>query len=203
MSVLQVVPGLRLAAPRDGARFRALFREAIEVDDAPTVVRVPKGALPADVEAIETVGGCDVLARTGDRDVLIVSVGAMASTCVDVAARLDAQGIGVTVVDPRWVKPVNERLVALAAEHRLVVTVEDNSRVGGCGAALAQTVRDSGIDVPVETLGLPQRFLEHGRRDDILDAVGLSAQAIAREITAKVVAAIPADDPAPQHNESG
>ena len=203
MSVLQVVPGLRLAAPRDGARFRALFREALEVEDAPTVVRVPKGALPADVEAIETVGGCDVLARTGDRDVLIVSVGAMASTCVDVAARLDAQGIGVTVVDPRWVKPVNERLVAMAAEHRLVVTVEDNSRVGGCGAALAQTVRDSGIDVPVETLGLPQRFLEHGRRDDILDAVGLSAQAIAREITAKVVAAIPADDPAPQHNESG
>jgi 1-deoxy-D-xylulose-5-phosphate synthase len=202
MSVLQVVPGLRLAAPRDGARFSVLFREALEVDDAPTVLRVPKGALPADIEAVETVGGCDVLARTGERDVLIVSVGAMAPTCVDVAARLDAQGIGVTVVDPRWVKPVNERLVAMAAEHRLVVTVEDNGRVGGCGAALAQAVRDAGIDVPVETFGLPQRFLEHGRRDDILDAAGLSAQAIAREITAKVVAAIPADDPAPQPNES-
>jgi 1-deoxy-D-xylulose-5-phosphate synthase len=157
---------------------------------------VPKGALPADIEAVETVGGCDILARTGERDVLIVSVGAMAPTCVDVAARLDAQGIGVTVVDPRWVKPVNERVVAMAAEHRLVVTVEDNSRVGGCGVALAQAVRDAGIDVPVETLGLPQRFLEHGRRDEILDAAGLSAQAIAREITAKVVAAIPADDPA-------
>jgi 1-deoxy-D-xylulose-5-phosphate synthase len=196
MSVLQVVPGLRLAAPRDGAQFRALFREALDVDDAPTVVRVPKGALPADIDAVESVGGCDVLARTGEPDVLIVSVGAMAPTCVDVAARLDAQGIGVTVVDPRWVKPVNQRLVAMAAEHRLVVSVEDNSRVGGCGVALAQAVRDAGIDVAVETLGLPQRFLEHGRRDDILDAAGLSAQAIAREITAKVVAAIPADDPA-------
>jgi 1-deoxy-D-xylulose-5-phosphate synthase len=193
MSVLQVVPGLRLAAPRDGARFRALFREALDVDDAPTVLRVPKGSLPAEVDAVDTVGGCDVLVRSGDRDVLIVAVGVMASTCLDVAARLDAQGIGVTVVDPRWVKPVDHRLVALAAEHRLVVSVEDNGRVGGCGAALAQAVRDAGVDVPVETLGLPQRFLEHGRRDDLLDAVGLSAQAIAREITAKVVAAIPAD----------
>jgi 1-deoxy-D-xylulose-5-phosphate synthase len=194
MSVLQVVPGLRLAAPRDVARFRALFREALDVDDAPTVVRVPKGALPAEIDAIESVDGCDVLVRTGDRDVLIVSVGAMAATCVDVAARLDQQGIGDTVVDPRWVKPVNDCLVELAREHRLVVSVEDNGRVGGCGVALAQAVRDAGVDVPVETLGLPQRFLEHGRRDDILDVVGLSAQAIAREITAKVVAAIPAEE---------
>jgi 1-deoxy-D-xylulose-5-phosphate synthase len=193
MSVLQVVPGLRLAAPRDAARFRELFREAVGVDDAPTVLRVPKGSLPPEVEAVDTVDGCDLLARTGDRDVLIVSVGAMAATCVDVAARLDAQGIGVTVVDPRWVKPVNPALVAMAGEHGLVVSVEDNGRVGGCGSALAQAVRDAGIDTPVETLGLPQRFLEHGRRGDILDAVGLSAQAIAREITAKVVAALPAD----------
>jgi 1-deoxy-D-xylulose-5-phosphate synthase len=194
MSVLQVVPGLRLAAPRDGARFRELFREALEVDNAPTVLRVPKGSVPSDLAAVESKGGCDVLARTGDRDVLIVSVGVMAATCVDVAARLDAQGIGVTVVDPRWVKPVSDQLVAMAREHRLVVSVEDNGRVGGCGAALAQAVRDAGIDVPVETLGLPQRFLEQGRRGDILDSVGLSAQAIAREITAKVVAAIPAEE---------
>jgi 1-deoxy-D-xylulose-5-phosphate synthase len=193
MSVLQVVPGLRLAAPRDGTRFRALFREAVTVDDAPTVLRVPKGELPPDIDAVDSADGCDILARTGDRDVLIVSVGTMAATCVDVAARLDAQGIGVTVVDPRWVKPVGDRLVAMAREHRLVVSVEDNGRVGGCGSALAQAVRDAGVDVPVETLGLPQRFLEHGRRRDILDAVGLSAQAIAREITAKVVAALPAD----------
>jgi 1-deoxy-D-xylulose-5-phosphate synthase len=202
MSVLQVVPGLRLAAPRDGSRFRSLFREALDVDDAPTVLRVPKGSLPVDVHPVETVGDCDVLARTGDRDVLIVSVGAMAATCVEVAARLDAQGIGVTVVDPRWVKPVSEQLVAIAAAHRLVVSVEDNGRVGGCGAALSQAVRDAGVDVPVEILGLPQRFLAHGPRADILESVGLSAQAIAREITAKVVAAIPADAPTPQPNES-
>jgi 1-deoxy-D-xylulose-5-phosphate synthase len=203
MSVLQVVPGLRLGAPRDGARFRTLLREALDVDDAPTVLRVPKGPLPADVEAVETVGGCDVLVRTGDRDVLIVSVGAMATTCVDVAARLDAQGIGVTVVDPRWVKPVSAELIAMASDHGLVVSVEDNGRVGGCGVALAQAVRDAGVHVPVETLGLPQRFLEHGRRADILDSVGLSAQAIAREITAKVVATMPPSPQAePAHDES-
>src|SRR4051794_15876594 len=198
MSVLQVVPGLRLAAPRDGSRFRTLFGEALDVDDALTVLRVPKGSLPADIEPVESLDGVDVLTRTGDRDVLIVAVGTMAGTCVDVAARLDAQGIGVTVVDPRWVKPVNKRLVELAAEYRIVVSVEDNIRVGGCGTALAQAMRDAGVDVPVETLGLPRRFLEHGRRDDILDSVGLSAQAIAREITAKVSAALPAVQAADQ-----
>jgi 1-deoxy-D-xylulose-5-phosphate synthase len=201
MSVLQVVPGLRLAAPRDGVRFRALLREALDVDDAPTVLRVPKGPLPPEIDPVESIDGLDVLSRTGERDVLIVSIGAMAATCADVAARLDAQGIGVTVVDPRWVKPVNERLVAMAGDFRLIVSVEDNVRVGGCGVALAQAVRDAGCGVPVETLGLPQRFLEHGRRDDILDSVGLSAQAIAREITAKVVAAMPADQ-ARQPDES-
>jgi 1-deoxy-D-xylulose-5-phosphate synthase len=193
LSVLQVVPGLQIAAPRDAVRFRELLREALAVADAPTALRVPKGALPAEVESVEASDGCDVLARTGDRDVLIVSVGAMAATCVDVAARLDAQGIGVTVVDPRWVKPMGPRVVALAAEHRLVVSVEDSGRAGGCGAALAQAMRDAGVATPIDVLGLPQRFLEHGRRDEILESVGLSAQAIAREITAKVVAALPAD----------
>jgi 1-deoxy-D-xylulose-5-phosphate synthase len=135
--------------------------------------------------------------------VLIVSVGAMAPICVDVAARLDAQGIGVAVVDPRWVKPVSDQLIEMAAAHRLVVSVEDNIRVGGCGAALVQALRDAGVDVPVDVLGLPPRFLEHGRRDQVLESVGLSAQAIAREITAKVVATMaPPTQTEPAHDES-
>ena len=115
MSILQVVPGLRLAAPRDPARLRELLDEAVEVSDAPTVVRFPKGVPPADIEAVGRRGGCDVLVRNGTHDVLIVSYGAMATTAVDVAERLVAQGIGVTVVDPRWAKPVDPVLVDLAA----------------------------------------------------------------------------------------
>src|SRR6476619_7509125 len=139
MSVLQVVPGLRLAAPRDAARLRELLNEAVDVDDAPTVVRFPKGPPPEDIPAVGKAGGADVLVRAGTKDVLIVGVGSMATTAVEVANRLVAQGIGVTVVDPRWVKPVDPAIVQLAREHRLVVSVEDNGKVGGVGAVLLQT----------------------------------------------------------------
>ncbi|HEY7044758.1 MAG TPA: 1-deoxy-D-xylulose-5-phosphate synthase [Nocardioidaceae bacterium] len=186
MSIFQVVPGLRIAAPRDGTRVRELLREAVAVGDAPTVLRIPKGQVQSDIAAIETVDGVDVLYRQGERDVLVVAAGAMAATCLDVAARLRAQGIGVTVVDPRWVKPVNPRLVTMAREHRLVVSVEDNGRVGGCGAVLRQVLADAEVDVPTMVFGIPQEFLDHAKRSVILEAVGLGAQSLSRDITARV-----------------
>jgi 1-deoxy-D-xylulose-5-phosphate synthase len=179
MSILQVVPGLRLAAPRDGTRLRELLAEAVEVDDAPTVVRFPKGPPPEDIEAVDRVGGADVLVRNGTRDVLVVAVGAMATTAVDVAARLVAQGIGVTVVDPRWVKPVDPAIVELAREHRLVVSLEDNGVVGGCGAVLLQTLNAAGVDTPFRLHGIPQEFLDHAKRAVILERIGLTAQTLA------------------------
>jgi 1-deoxy-D-xylulose-5-phosphate synthase len=186
MSVLQVVPGLRLAAPRDVTRMRELLDEAVEVSDAPTVVRFPKGPPPADIDAVDQIVGghgvMDVLARDGKRDVLVVAVGSMAGVGVDVAERLTAQGIGVTVVDPRWVKPVNPALVELASHHRLVVTIEDNGVIGGVGAVLLQTMAAAGIDTPVRLHGIPQEFLGHAKRAVILDRVGLSAQTIALDI---------------------
>ncbi|MGH3385071.1 MAG: 1-deoxy-D-xylulose-5-phosphate synthase [Nocardioidaceae bacterium] len=186
LSILQVVPGLRLGVPRDGSRLRELLGEAVEVDDAPTVLRYPKGAVYDDIPAAGRVGTADVIVRNGARDVLIVAVGSMVKTCVDVADRLAAQGIGVTLVDPRWVKPVDQAVVDLAANHRLVVSVEDNGRVGGCGAALSQAVSDARIDTPVRVHGLPQEFLAHGKRDAILDRFGLSAQDLARSIVEDV-----------------
>jgi len=188
MSILQVVPGLRLAAPRDAARLRELLREAVTVDDAPTVVRFPKGPPNADVEAVGKAGGADVLVRRGDKDVLIVGVGSMASVSVEVAERLAAQGIGVTVVDPRWVKPVDPAIVDLAREHRLVVSVEDNGIVGGCGAVLLQTLNAERVDTPVRLHGVPQRFLDHAKRAKILEEIGLTAQALARSIVEDVTA---------------
>ncbi|MEZ0580835.1 1-deoxy-D-xylulose-5-phosphate synthase [Nocardioides sp. MH1] len=196
MSMLQVVPGLRLAAPRDVTRMRELLDEAVEVSDAPTVVRFPKGPPPADIEAVGHVGGVDVLVRDGRKDVLVVAVGSMAGTGVDVAERLSAQGIGVTVVDPRWVKPVAPALVDLARDHRLVVTIEDNGVIGGVGAVLLQTLSAAGVDTPVRIHGIPQQFLDHAKRDVILERIGLSAQAIALDIVHEIAGAAAGSDAA-------
>ncbi len=182
MSMLQVVPGLRLAAPRDGAQLRALLREALDVDDAPTVVRYPKGAAPHDIAAIRREGGVDVLREADRPDVLLVSVGAMASVGIEVADRLAAHGMAATVVDPRWVIPVDPALGALAARHRLVVSLEDNSRVGGVGSRLAQHLRDAGVATPVVDLGVPPQFLAHGERATILAGLGLDAQGVTRRV---------------------
>ncbi|MDB1089151.1 1-deoxy-D-xylulose-5-phosphate synthase [Streptomyces sp. ACA25] len=188
MSILQCVPGLRLAAPRDAAQLRAQLREAVEVDDAPTVVRYSKGTVGPAVPAVGTAGGMDVLREPGtDRpDVLLVSVGALAPMCLEVAELLQKQGISTTVVDPRWVKPVDPALPALAADHRLVVSVEDNSRAGGVGSSIAQALRDAEVDVPLRDFGIPERFLDHGSRKDVLAEIGLTAPAIARQVTGTV-----------------
>lgn len=182
MSILQVVPGLRIAAPRDVRRLHELVDEAVEVDDAPTVVRFPKGPPPADIEAVGRAGGADVLVRNGTKDVLVVAVGSMATVAVGVAERLVAQGIGVTVVDPRWVKPVDPAIVELAREHRLVVSIEDNGETGGCGAVLLQTLNAAGVHTPFRLHGIPQEFLDHAKRDAILERIGLTPQAIALSI---------------------
>jgi 1-deoxy-D-xylulose-5-phosphate synthase len=186
MSVLQVVPGLRIAAPRDGTRLRELLNEAVDVDDAPTVVRFPKGPPPDDVSSVGREGGCDVLLRSGTKDVLIVGVGSMATTAVDVGRRLVDQGIGVTVVDPRWVKPVDPALLVLCRGHRLVVSIEDNGVVGGCGAVLLQTLNSAGVTTPVRLHGIPQEFLDHAKRASILERLGLTPQALARGIVEDV-----------------
>lgn len=180
MSFLQVVPGLRLAAPRDATRLRELLREAVEVDDAPTVVRFPKGPPTDDIPSLDRVGDIDVLVREGARDVLIVGIGSMAETAVDVAARLGHQGIGVTVVDPRWVKPYDEAIVGLARDHRLVVSIEDNGIVAGCGTSLLQLLNEHRVTTPVRLHGIPQQFLDHAKRASILERIGLTAQTIAR-----------------------
>jgi 1-deoxy-D-xylulose-5-phosphate synthase len=193
LALLQVVPGLRIAAPRDGEQLREQLREATAVDDAPTVLRYPKGTVGAPVPAVGRISGMDVLrgadgvdagANSGAlADVLVVSVGALAPLCLEVAERLAEQGITTTVVDPRWVKPVDEALPGLAARHRLVVSVEDGVRVGGIGAAIAQALRDSGIEVPVRDFGVPAAFWEHASRHRVLAAAGLTASDVAREVT--------------------
>ncbi|MCU0271101.1 MAG: 1-deoxy-D-xylulose-5-phosphate synthase [Acidimicrobiales bacterium] len=180
LSLLQLVPGIRLAAPRDASRLRELLGEAVATEDGPTVVRFPKGGVPSDLTAVSRLGDTDVLVREGAQDVLVVTVGPMATLGVDVAERLADQGIGVTVVDPRWVLPVDPVLVDLARQHRFVLTVEDNGRVGGVGARLAQAMRDADVWTPLRDAGVPQQFLEQGKRAALMADMGLTAQNLAR-----------------------
>ncbi|WP_301554189.1 transketolase C-terminal domain-containing protein, partial [Streptomyces aureus] len=184
LSLFQMVPGLRVAAPRDAATLRRALREALAVQDGPTALRFPKGSTGPDIPAVATLDGMDVLRRADSdaRDVLLVSVGAMAGVCLEAAERLAEHGFGVTVVDPRWIAPVPAPLVELGLGHSLVATVEDGGRSGGAGAAIAQALADAGARTPVRTFGLPQRFLDHGRRDDILAAHGLTGRHIARAV---------------------
>jgi 1-deoxy-D-xylulose-5-phosphate synthase len=190
LSILGVVPGIRVAAPRDAVTLREELAEAVAVSDGPTALRFPKGAVIESVPAVRRVGGVDVLrepAPVGDGAddvrVLLVCVGAFGELGVAAAARLAQQGVAVTVVDPRWVLPVPAVLVDLARAHDLVVTVADSGRHGGFGSALADALRSAECDVSQRDLALPQEFLEHGNRADVLAAVGLTAQDVARRVT--------------------
>ncbi|AZZ51583.1 MULTISPECIES: 1-deoxy-D-xylulose-5-phosphate synthase [Rathayibacter] len=200
LAILQVVPNIRLAAPRDSVRLREELREAVGVKDAPTVVRFSKGNVGDEIDALERLDdGVDVLLRSERQDVLIVTVGPMAAMGLDVAQRLAAQGIGATVVDPRWVVPVPRSVIDLAAEHRLVISIEDGVRVGGIGTRIRQDLREAGVDTAVTELGLPDQFLDHAKREEILEDVGLTPQHIARDVVAQVLGSkIPVARPLPE-----
>jgi 1-deoxy-D-xylulose-5-phosphate synthase len=186
LSIMGVVPGIKVAAPRDATTLREQLREAVAVEDGPTVLRFPKASVGEDLPALDRVGPVDVLRRPAageSTDVLLVTVGPFAGLGLAAADRLSHQGIGVTVADPRWVMPVPGELVRMAAEHRLVVTVEDNGRHGGFGWALAAALRDSNVDVPLRDLGVPQQFHAQGSRSEVFVRLGLTAQDVARLIT--------------------
>ncbi|MCH9710010.1 MAG: 1-deoxy-D-xylulose-5-phosphate synthase [Actinomycetia bacterium] len=191
LSILGVVPGIRVAAPRDVARLREELGEALDVDDGPTAIRFPKGDVGEDIPAVERRGNVDVLAVPAgglSADVLVVAVGPFAAMALATAERLRNQGIGVTVVDPRWVLPVPDEIVALAARHKLVVTVEDNGVHGGVGSAVSGALRRSEVDVPCRDAALPQQFFEHASRGEVLDSIGLTERNLARQITGWVAA---------------
>jgi 1-deoxy-D-xylulose-5-phosphate synthase len=185
LSVLGIVPGMRVAAPRDATRLRELLREAVDDDRGPTAVRFPKGSPCADLPAVGRIGGADVLVDGGRAGVLLLALGPLAAAAVEAAERLRGAGIAATVVDPRWVLPVERALAAHAAGHRLVVTVEDNGLVGGFGDAMGRALQEAGGAVELLTLGLPQEYLEGGEREQLLaehglDAAGITAAVLAR-----------------------
>jgi 1-deoxy-D-xylulose-5-phosphate synthase len=186
LAMLGIVPGMRVAAPRDATRLRELLREAVADGTGPNALRFPKATVGEDIPALDRIGGVDVLRRDDEGDVLLVAVGPQAELALDVAGRIAAQGVGATVVDPRWVLPVDPALPALAAAHELLVVIEDGVSAGGVGQAIARQLRVDGVRTPVRDIALPQEFIPPGERAATLAACGLSAQEIARMVVETV-----------------
>jgi len=198
MALTGIVPTLHLAAPRDSARLKEVLREAVAISDAPSVIRFPKGAVSADIPAFERRDGIDVLYRGESADVLLISVGAMATMSVEAASQAYREGVGVTVIDPRWVKPLPKSLITMADRYKSVVVVEDGIAHGGIASALSEMFRSAGLETPIHSIGVPLAFIEHSKRSEILIDLGITSQNIAREIVEWSSSTLKAEMPHPQ-----
>lgn len=193
LAISGIVPTLHVAAPRDGARLVETLRESIAITDAPSMIRFPKGALTPDIPAFERRDAIDVLYRGESADVLVVSIGAMAAVAVEAASQAYREGVGVTVIDPRWVKPLPSSLVTMAQRYRCVVVIEDGVSHAGIGSTIAEMLRNAGLNIPIHSLGIPLEFIEHSKREEILLDLGMSAQHIARNLVYWSLAATSAE----------
>ena len=182
LALTGIVPTMHVAAPRDGARLKELLREAVSINDAPSMVRFPKGAVQEDIPAFERRDGIDVLYRGESADVLMISVGAMAAIAVEAASSAYREGVGVTVIDPRWVKPLPESLVRMAERYKSVVVLEDGIRHAGIGSSISEVFRDAGVLIPLHSIGVPLEFIEHSKRGEIMSDIGITAQNISRSV---------------------
>ena len=198
MALTGIVPTLHLAAPRDSARLKEVLREGVAINDAPTVIRFPKGPVSADIPAFERRDGIDVLYRGESADVLLISVGAMATMSVEAASQAYREGVGVTVIDPRWVKPLPQSLITMADRYKSVVVVEDGIAHGGIASALSEMFRSAGLNTPIHSIGVPLTFIEHSKRSEILSDLGMTAQNISREIVEWSSSTLKAEMPLPQ-----
>ena len=182
LALTGIVPTLHVAAPRDGQRLRETLREALDISDAPSLIRFPKGAINPDIPAFERRDGIDVLYRGESADILLVSIGAFAAIAVEAAAQAYREGVGVTVVDPRWVKPLPKSLITMAQRYKSVVVLEDGIKHGGIASTISELFREANLNVPVHSIGVPLVFLEHAKRVQILEDLGITAQNITRSL---------------------
>lgn len=182
LALTGIIPTLHVAAPRDGQQLRETLREAVDISDAPSLIRFPKGEINPDIPAFERRDGIDVLYRGESADILLVSVGAFASIAVESAAQAYREGVGVTVIDPRWVKPLPKSLVTMAQRYKSVVVLEDGIKHGGIASTISELFRDAQLNVPVNSIGIPLTFLEHAKRSEILEELGITVQNITRSL---------------------
>jgi 1-deoxy-D-xylulose-5-phosphate synthase len=184
LALTGIVPTLHVAAPRDGQQLKETLREALDISDAPSLIRFPKGVVNPDIPAFERRDGVDVLYRGESADILLISIGAFAAIAVEAAGQAYREGVGVTVIDPRWVKPLPKSLVTMAQRYKSVVVLEDGIKHGGIASTVSELFRESQINVPVHSIGVPLTFLEHAKRSEILEDLGITVQNITRSLVA-------------------
>jgi len=182
LALTGIVPHMHVGAPRDGARLKELLRQCIAIDNAPSMIRFPKGAIPADIPAVERVSGIDFLHRGSTNQVLIISVGSMAAMALDVAQLAQKQGIDVTVIDPLWVKPISSNVTALCAQYSTVVVMEDGIKHAGIASTISEALREAGSDCFVHSIGVPLEFIEHSKRNEIFDDLAITPAEIVQQI---------------------
>ncbi|CCE54273.1 MAG: 1-deoxy-D-xylulose-5-phosphate synthase [Corynebacterium casei] len=192
MSLTTIIPGIHVAAPRDGQRLRELFQESLDIDSGPSVVRFPKGNLLEDMDAVATTDdGVDILYESSEegsveesaKKVLIISVGAMAARSLGAADILEEKGLSVTVVDPRWLCPVAPSLIEMADAHDIVVVAEDGMMRAGVGSLFDEAFSAAEVDTPLRRVAFPSIFPKHGSRGEVLEEVGMDAEGIAATVT--------------------
>jgi 1-deoxy-D-xylulose-5-phosphate synthase len=183
LALTGIVPNMHVGAPRDGARLREILRACVEISNAPSMLRFPKGAVPADIPALERIEGIDILHRGAAPQVLIISIGSMAGLAIEVAQLAKSQSIEVTVVDPLWVKPIPSSLLKMCADYSTVVVMEDGIKHAGIASTISEALRDSGIDCSLHSVGVPLEFIEHSKRAEILNDIEITPEAIVQQIS--------------------
>ncbi|MGI9246824.1 MAG: transketolase C-terminal domain-containing protein, partial [Steroidobacteraceae bacterium] len=181
LSYLRCIPNLVVMAPADENECRQMLYTGVTLD-VPAAVRYPRGQGPGVAVASQMsalpVGRAEIR-REGRSGLLLLAFGTMVAPCVAIAERLDA-----TLVNMRFVKPLDEDTVCrLAASHACLITLEENVIAGGAGSAVAECLAARGIEARIQHIGIPDRFIEHGTREDCLVMAGIDAAGIERQVT--------------------
>ena len=182
LALTGIVPHMHVGAPRDGARVKELLRQCIAIDNAPSMIRFPKGAIPADIPALDRIDGIDILHRGDTNQVLVISIGSMAAMALEVVQLAHKESIEVTVIDPLWVKPMSSNVIALCAKYSTVVVMEDGIKHAGIASTISESLREAGISCSVHSIGVPLEFIEHSKRNEILDDLKITPAAIVQQI---------------------
>ena len=183
LALTGIVPNMHVGAPRDGTRLKEILRACVEISNAPSMLRFPKGAVPADIPALERIDGIDILHRGATPQVLMISIGSMAGMAIGVAQLAKSKSIEVTVVDPLWVKPIPNSLLKMCADYSTVVVMEDGIKHAGIASTISEALRDAGIDCSLHSIGVPLEFIEHSKRAEILNDIEITPDAIVRQIS--------------------
>ena len=183
LALTGIIPNMYVGAPRDGARLKESLRASIDISNAPSMIRFPKGAIPGDITAVERVDGIDLLHLGASKQVLIISIGSMAAMAIEVAHLAQKSSLEVTVVDPIWVKPLSPALIAMCSNYSTVVVMEDGIKHAGIASTLSEALRENGVDCALHSIGIPLEFIEHSKRSEILEDLEITPAAIVQQIT--------------------